>query len=103
MNIVNIRTVPINRVHRGGLVIMSKRVAEHEKKYDTGRKTKRGTDSEKSTGRGQKHRDCGVKEDTESNKDSEGGREIECQNNKARGAEIMTETEIKRHQERQEN
>lgn len=68
-----------------------------------GRKTKRGTDSEKSTGRGQKHRDCGVKEDTESNKDSEEGREIECQNNKARGAEIMTETEIKRHQERQEN
>lgn len=38
MNIVNIRTVPINRVHRGGLVIMSKRVEEHEKKYDTGRK-----------------------------------------------------------------
>lgn len=68
-----------------------------------GRKTQRETDSEKATGRGQKDRDCGVTEDTESNKDSEGGGEIECQNNKAGRAEIMTETEIKRHQERQEN
>lgn len=42
MNTVNIRTVPINRMHKGGLVIMSKR-----KRRDTG-KTKK--DREK-TGR----------------------------------------------------
>lgn len=39
MNTVNIRIVPINRIHRGGLVIMSKK-----KTHDTGKKkTKRET------------------------------------------------------------
>lgn len=88
MNNVNIRIVPINRVHRGGLVIMSEKKTDktwHRKKdkerdwqweYRTGTKRQRLRETKK---------------DTHSNKESEGGRKIEWQNNKARGAEIMTE------------
>lgn len=38
MNTVNIRIVPINRMHRGGLVIMSKK-----KTHDAGEKKDRET------------------------------------------------------------
>lgn len=73
MKTVNIRIVPINSVHMGGLVLM------REIKHDTGKETER--DWQKSIG--QVDRLWETKKDAHSNKKSEGA-----------GAEIMTE----RHQ-----
>ena len=98
----NIRIVPINRVHRGGLVIMSEKETDktwHRRE----KKTKRGTDSE-NTGQGQRDRGYGRQKRTPTHTKSQGeerrgnDRTIE----RGRGRSNGGETEITRHQERQE-
>lgn len=91
MNTVNIRIVPINRVHRGGLVIMSEKETDktwHRRKKDKERDWQR----EYRTGT-KRQRLRETKEDTHSHKESEGGKKREWQIHRARGGgvEIMTE------------
>lgn len=73
MNTVNIRIVPINRIHRGGLVIMSKK-----KTHDAGKKKK----TKRETVRiGQRQRDISYGRQRETlhrskKKESQGGKKI---------------------------
>lgn len=104
MNTVNIRIVPINRAHRGGLVIMSKKI-----KHDTGKKTKTQTVSEKSTGQGQRDRGYGrrrrtptqTKEDRVTEQQSKGGRDYDKGTHSTRHQERQTERGNKYVEDRQ--
>ena len=79
----NIRIVPINRVHRGGLVIMSEK--ETDKTWHRREKKDKERDWQWEYRTGTKRQRLRqTKEDTHSHKESGGGKKREWQNHRAR-------------------